>query len=219
MAITSIKRDWGVEPAIVRITATDDLATITTVGYLATQLDEIEAVNAGPFEWAASDYVLCYYDSGTAWDFFVRVPATDSLVAAADVPGSLSETLASGQVFVGNASNVATAVPLTGPIAISNTGLTSIVNGTVVLADLAAGITPAYVVKYAGKDVSAGGSATVTITATGVAATDVCFAQIQASVNAVTIQKVTPTTNTITVLCSADPGAATIAYQALRAAS
>lgn len=149
-------------------------------------------------------------------------------VATSVNSGGLSNTLASGNLFVGNGSNVATGVAMSGDATMANTGALTIaanaittakiLNANVTLAKLAAGIAPSHVVKFAGKDVSAGGSATVTITATGVAATDVVFANIQASANAVTIQKVTPTTNTITVLCSADPGAATISYEALRAA-
>lgn len=93
-------------------------------------------------------------------------------------------------------------------------------DGSVTLAKLASGISPAYVVKYGGKEANGGGSATVAITVTGVAATDLAFAQIQASTNAVTVQKVTPSINTVTVLLSGDPGAATtITYQVLRAAS
>lgn len=73
-------------------------------------------------------------------------------------------------------------------------------------------------IKYAGKKDDGGGSATIAITVTGVLATDVVFAQVEASTNAVEVQKVTPTADTITVLLSGDPGASTvISYQALRA--
>ena len=86
MSITSIKRDWGVEPAIVRISTTNTLAEITTTGYIAAQASVIDALNSGEFEWAASDYVLAYYsDNGGSWGFFTYVPATGSLVAAAVV--------------------------------------------------------------------------------------------------------------------------------------
>jgi len=125
--ITSISRDWGFAPSIVRISTTDTLATITTTGYLLTQTDQIEAVNAGPFDWAVTDYVLVYYsDAGGSWGFFQYVPATGSLTAAPVVPGSLSATLPSGDLFVGSAGNVATARALTGDIAITNTGVSSI---------------------------------------------------------------------------------------------
>ena len=173
-------------------------------------------------------------NQGAAYALVEPLPQTIGVdtwfwVATSVNSGGLSNTLASGNLFVGNVSNVATGVPMSGDATMANTGALTIaanaittakiLNANVTLAKLAAGIAPAYVVKFAGKDVSAGGSATVVITATGVAATDVVFADIQASANAVNIQKVTPTTNTITVLCSGDPGAATISYQALRAAA
>ena len=77
-----------------------------------------------------------------------------------------------------------------------------------------------HVIKYAGKESDGGGSATIAITVTGVLATDVVFAQVEASTNAVSVVKVTPTANTITVILSGDPGASTIiSYQALRSAA
>jgi len=79
---------------------------------------------------------------------------------------------------------------------------------------------PSHVVKYAGKEADGGGSATVAIAVTGVLATDVVFAQVEASTNAASVQKVTPTADTVTVILSADPGADTIlSYQVLRAYS
>ena len=190
----------------------------------------IEQLKAGQFTIVGAGTV----NQGAAYALVEPLPQTIGVdtwfwVATSVNSGGLSNTLASGNLFVGNVSNVATGVPMSGDATMANTGALTIaanaittakiLNANVTLAKLAAGIAPAYVVKFAGKDVSAGGSATVVITATGVAATDVVFADIQASANAVNIQKVTPTTNTITVLCSGDPGAATISYQALRAAA
>lgn len=141
MAIFGIVRDWGTQPAIVRIGTTDSLATITTTGYLLTQEDEIQAVNAGAFEWAATDYVLAYYsDNGGSWGFFTYVPATGSLVAAAVVPGSLSATLPNTQIFVGNASNTATGVAMSGAATISNTGVVTLANNAVASANLATAV-------------------------------------------------------------------------------
>lgn len=190
----------------------------------------IEQMKAGQFTIVGAGTV----NQGAAFALVEPLPqviGVDSIlwVATSVNSGGLSSTLPSAQLFVGNAGNVATAVPLSGDATMANTGALTIANNAittakinaaaVTLAKLATGIAPAYIVKFAGKDVSAGGSATVVITATGVAATDVVFADIQASANAVNIQKVTPTTNTITVICSGDPGAATISYQALRAAA
>jgi len=72
MAITSIARDWGVNPSIVRITSTDTLATVGAAGYLTAQAVNIAALNAGAFEWVISDFVLVYASDG--WDLFSVAP-------------------------------------------------------------------------------------------------------------------------------------------------
>lgn len=137
MGITSIARDWGISPAIVRITTTDNLAAITTAGYLLAQEDNIAAVNSGPFDWAESDYVLCYYNNGTLWGFFTYIPATGSLAAAATSPGFLSSTLTSANIFVGNGANLATGVAMSGDATMANTGAITIANNAVTFAKLA----------------------------------------------------------------------------------
>jgi hypothetical protein len=150
--------------------------------------------------------------------------------ASAAIAFSKLAALTSGNILVGSAGNVPTSVAMSGDATIVASGALTIaanaittakiLNANVTLAKLAAGITPAYIIKLGGKDVSGGGSATVTITATGVVATDLAFAAIQASTNAVSIQKVTAGTDQIVVLCSGDPGAATtICWAAERAAS
>jgi hypothetical protein len=82
--------------------------------------------------------------------------------------------------------------------------------GSVELADLAAGIKPSNIIKFDGKESNGGGSATIAIMVAGTLATDLVYAQVEASTNAVEVQKVTPTTDTVTVLLSGDPGASTI---------
>jgi len=64
MAITSISRDWGVDPSIVRITTTDTFTTITTTGYYTTQLSIVSKLNNGDFEWINGDVVAIYYNGG-----------------------------------------------------------------------------------------------------------------------------------------------------------
>ena len=228
MGITSISRAWVTNPQFVTITSTDNLAAVTATGYIKAQEDNIIAVNNGRFDWQDGDFVFMFFDDGTLWDFFTYVPATQSLVQWTAATG-LSATLSDAELFVGNGANVATGVALSGDATIANTGVLTIEDdavttvkindAAVTLAKLATGITPSHVIKYAGKEADGGGNATIAIAVAGVAATDVVFAQVEASTNAVTVQKVTPTANTITVLLSGDPGAATsIAYQALRAA-
>ena len=73
MAITSIVRDYGVSPSIVRITSSDDYATINAAGYLTSQAANIQLANNGQFEWTLSDTALVWYqnDFGLgAWAFF-----------------------------------------------------------------------------------------------------------------------------------------------------
>lgn len=220
MAITSLSTDWGTNPRQVRMTATDNLSVITTAGYFATQLDEIAALQHGEWEWIDGDFIAVVYGNGQG--FFTYNPSTDAFVAQPASAGTLTNTLASAQVFVGSAGNVATGVALTGPIAITNAGVTSIVDGSVVLADLATGIAPAGVIKFMGQATTVGGAAAEAITMTGaVAATDRAFVQVvDNGTSNVTVLQAVVTTNTLTVTFSADPGADTIInYQLIRAAS
>lgn len=136
MAITAISRDWGVDPSIVRITDTANLSAITTTGYVLTQEANIEALNNGAFQWLASDLVLIYYSNGEG--FFTYNSTTGSFIAASSAPGTLSNTLPSGDIFVGNGANVATGVAMSGDATMANTGALTIANGAITSAKLAA---------------------------------------------------------------------------------
>lgn len=219
MAITAISRDWGVNPSIVRVTTTDDLAVITVAGYVTAQLPNIELINNGDFEWVAGDFVAIVYGDGQG--FFTYDPINFTFVAEAIVPGSLTDVLANGHIFVGNAGNVATGVAVTGVLAITNAGVTSLANGSVLLAALSAGIAPSHVVKFAAQYTTVGGAAAEAIAIAGLLATDLVYIQLKApGTNTVTVHFAVPTTNTLTVTFSADPGNnAIIYYQVLRAAA
>lgn len=270
----------SVLPSIAYIQTTDPVATVTTAGYL-----NKEVANGVQFSLPCIA-VVSTKETPTSiaqvgWYEVQHVGANWSL----DAGSNTAIGLTNGHIFVGNASNIATDVAMTGDITITNTGVTAIAAGVIVNADisasaaiaysklasmatgnllignagvptstalsgdatigatgiltiannaittakilnsnvtlakLAAGITPAYIIKLGGKDVSGGGSATVTIIATGTVATDLAFAAIQASANSVSIQKVTAGTDQVIVLCSGDPGAATICWEAHRAAA
>lgn len=67
MAITSILRDWGVDPAIVRITTDDSLSTVTGSGYLTAQASNISTLNNGAFEWADGDLVSVAASDGKSY--------------------------------------------------------------------------------------------------------------------------------------------------------
>lgn len=94
-------------------------------------------------------------------------------------------------------------------------------DASVTLAKLATAVAPSHVVKYAAQVTTAGGAAAEAITVTGLAATDLVFAQVKNDgTSNVTILQAVPTTNTLTVTFSADPGNDTVIYyQALRATS
>ena len=64
MPITSISRDWGPNPCIVRVVTTDTYATITANGYLTAQAANINSLNFGAFQWSSTDYVLISYAGG-----------------------------------------------------------------------------------------------------------------------------------------------------------
>ncbi len=134
MPITSIGRYFVGDPNIVAIVTTDDLATITTAGYITSQQTEIEALQNGEFQWTDTDLVLIYY--ATAQIGFFTHDATNDTFDALNPSGGLSDTLQNGHIFVGNASNLATDVAMSGVIAITNTGVTSIVDGSIVNADI-----------------------------------------------------------------------------------
>lgn len=271
----------GVLPSVAYIQTTDTVSTITTTGYLNKAVAEGNQFSL-PCIAAVTTKATPTSVPQVGWYEVQHVNGDWSL----DAGSNTGLDLTNGHIFVGNASNIAVDVAMSGDVLISNTGVTSIASGVIVNADinasaaiafsklaaltsgnilvgsagnvptsvalsgdatlaasgamtiannaittakilnsnvtlakLAAGITPAYIIKLGGKDVSGGGSATVTITATGVVATDLAFAAIEASANAVDIQKVTAGTDQVVVLCSGDPGAATICWQALRAAA
>lgn len=230
MPITSLLRTFVGNPNIVTIVTTDTLATITTPGYLLlpTTVASIELIQNGNFQWATTDFVLISYSGGIG--FFIMDAVNNCFASDPSGGGGLSDVLASGNIFVGNASNIATGVAMSGDATIANTGAITIAanaittpkinNAAVTLAKLAPGITPSNIIVFAGKQANGGGSATIAITVTGVLATDIAFAAVQASTTPVSIISVTPSTNTVTVVLSADPGAATtINYQVIRAAS
>lgn len=64
MSITSIMRDWGVYPSIVRITATNTLAEVAATGYITSQDDIIQQLNNGVWEWLVGDMIAMSASDG-----------------------------------------------------------------------------------------------------------------------------------------------------------
>jgi hypothetical protein len=179
--------------------ATDAIATVTAANYFASAVYDLAVGDIIIIE--ASDANGMYYV-----DAVNQTAGTVTVVSFGPVGSVGTANLQNGAVTAIKLANDAVETA-------------KILNANVTLAKLAAGIAPSHIVKYAGTSAYAGGGTSVAITVAGVAATDLVFSQIQASTNAVSVIKVTPTLNTITVTFSADPGAATtVQYQALRAA-
>lgn len=127
MAITAIGRYFVGDPNIVAIVTDNTLAEITTADYFTTDpiKSQVEALNNGEWQWQDTDMVLISY----APDFLVnwfKYDADNGTFVANPAAGGLSNTLLNGRIFVGNASNVATGVAMSGDTTISNTGVVAI---------------------------------------------------------------------------------------------
>lgn len=241
MAITSLLRNFNGDPNLVTMVTDSSAAAITTNGWwaLPATIAAVDALQHGVFEMQDEDLWLIYYATGIG--FYTFNSASNAFVALSGNAG-LSTTLSNTNLFVGNASNVATGVALTGDASITNAGVLTIGNlavtaaklaanavttakildANVTLAKLAAGITPSHVIKFANQVTTVGGAAAEAFTVTGaVAATDRAFVQVVNDGTAnVTVLQAVVTTNTLTVTFSANPGADTVInYQIIRAAA
>lgn len=110
----------------------------------------------------------------------------------------------------GSAAGKAASNPALSSVA-SVSGTTTL-GGVAVFADTAGTVSQNPLYFRAQRATGAGGSATVTVTDANVTTASIVLAQFNTSANAVTVQKVTAGSGTITVLCSADPGANTLDY-------
>lgn len=156
--ITSIKREFNLFPNIVGIVTTADLATITTADYWTDESDNVELLNNGVWEWQPEDLVLIYYSAAQIG--FFTFDATNQTFISLATNGGLSNTLASGNIFVGNGANIATGVAMSGDATMANTGALTIANLAVTTAKIAANA-----VTFAKLDISVLQSATVTLSA------------------------------------------------------
>lgn len=144
MSILAIARNFNGNPNIVTMVTDDNLTAITTTGYwnLPTTVASVEQVQNGVWQWEPNDLVLINY-SPELVGFFLFDPLNFSFDALAP-NGGVADTLPSGEIFVGNAFNIATPVPMSGDIGIDNTGATAIQSGVIVNADVNASAAIAY---------------------------------------------------------------------------
>jgi hypothetical protein len=156
--ITSIKREFNLFPNIVGIVTTANLTTITTAGYWLNEDANVQLLNNGEWQWEIEDLVLIYYATNQI-GFFTFDSVNNTFISLA-ANGGLSNTLSSGNIFVGNASNVATGVAMSGDATISNTGALTIGAGAVTGSKIAS-----HTVDYANIALDVAASATVALTA------------------------------------------------------
>lgn len=215
----------------------------TVVLQRADDQQNIEQLKPGQFTIVSAGTV----NQGAAFSLVEPLPQVIGVndwfwVASSVNSGGLSDTLTSAHLYVGNSSNVATDVALSGDATLANTGALTIannaisaakiasdavttakiLNANVTLAKLAATIAPAAVIKFASQYTTTGGAAAEAITVTGaVAATDRAFVQmVDNGTNNVTVLQAVVTTDTLTVTFSGNPGNdCIINYQLIRAAS
>jgi hypothetical protein len=121
----------GVLPSIAYINTDDTVAEVTTVGYL-----NKEVANGLQFSLPC---IACVSTKATptsvpqvGWYEVQHVGANWSLDAGSNTGIALTD----GHIFVGNASNIATDVAMSGDISITNAGVTAIVAGVIVNADI-----------------------------------------------------------------------------------
>ncbi len=136
MSVLAIARNFDGNPNIVTMVVDDDLTEITTAGYLtsAAIVADIELLQNGEFQWTDTDLVLISYDPGLI-GFFLR-DALNETFDALSPAGGLADTLQDGDIFVGNAGNIATGVSPSGDITLTNTGVFGIAAGVIVNADI-----------------------------------------------------------------------------------
>ena len=134
----------GEKPGSIKMVTSDNLATITTAGYLNGIGNQVTP----SVQIAPSDVIECLYayspitDNGTL--VFLQPLIVNGVITLVAWDNPSSEPLTDGHIFVGNASNVATDVAMSGDIAITNAGVTSISAGVIVNADVKADAAIAY---------------------------------------------------------------------------
>lgn len=159
--------------------------------------------------------------SGVSGDF-ISFPATASTghltVAAASNAGNTVNTITNASQAAARTFTIPDPANATANFVLAPAAL---VNGNVVKASGTVGVVvdSGFSVKANTTAAYAGGGTSNAYAAAGLTATSIVVASILNSTNAVSITKVVPSSNTLTVSFSADPGAATtVSYIALSAA-
>lgn len=206
----------GVLPKVIYIDTNDTLAAVTAAGYLNGLVRQNLPISEKDMALVTTKTSPSASSTQVAWLEVSKSGDNWSLVAS-----NTQLQLANANIFVGNASGVATGVPMSGDATIDNAGVVTLEDDSVSLENLDDGIAPSHVIKFAAQYTTTGGSASEAITVTGALATDLAFVQVVDDGTAgVTVLQAAVTSNTLTVTFSADPGNDTIInYQIIRAAA
>ncbi len=121
----------GVLPSIAYIQTTDTVATVLTTGYLNKEVASGVQFSL-PCIAAVTTKATPTSVPQVGWYEIQHVGSDWSLDAGSNTGIALTD----GHIFVGNASNIATDVAMSGDITISNTGVTAIGAGVIVNADI-----------------------------------------------------------------------------------
>lgn len=175
---TDIPGQTGVNTRLMRIVCTDDLATITTPGYL--NPNDLEGYIVMQY-----DFFHIYYGSSSNLFgiFAVSIDPNTGVVTLNQTASPANTVLLSGSSVSGHFPKF------------NNTTGQLIDSGAKILA----GVTASF----------GGGSASNAYTIAGLTSTSYGAAVILTSANTASIIKAVPSTNTLTVTFSADPGAGT----------
>jgi hypothetical protein len=187
----------GILPATRKMVTTDNLATITTAGYL-------NAVNLESYPLAQTDTIECLYSFNTTTNAGTYGRFN---VAIANGVITLSQTVTSGTVTV------------TGAVVSGNVPAFSGTTGGVVDSGIVATNVQLKTGVHAGSAAWAGGATSHAFTIAGLTTSSIVIPAIQAqTTGTVVIDSYTVTANTLTVTFSADPGAMVLQYVAYIAA-
>jgi hypothetical protein len=184
--------------------------------------DYVFVSTGGDITFGANDVVLLTNGATAARVFWVTATNHDL-----STTGSTSTLVGN---FIVRDATVASTATLNGRILASRAVVIAGVANTMSIpggaiskidvADLAVGITPSHVVKFAGKITWSGSGASLATSVPGVLATDIVLASVQvASTQTGYIASVAPTTDTVTIVLSTanTSNQAVIAYEVLRA--
>jgi hypothetical protein len=128
MPITSFTTDVpgqiGVNPRLVRMISTDNLATVTTAGYLNVQLAE------SGFPIFSTDFIFMNYNNGASFSIFTPSIANSGIITLVDTAGSGTITLPTIANHIATYTNTSGALSEDPATAISGGNIQAGLSGT-----------------------------------------------------------------------------------------